>query len=88
VDYSGHRSSATAWDIAECIDEAVLEDLRARVKGAHFFSVSLDESTAVDVTSWMAVHMHVVHDWEREPLYIKVGVRVERAGGGFVRIIR
>ena len=40
---------------------------------AKFLSVTLDEATAVDVTSWMSVHMYVVVDWSREPLFIKVG---------------
>jgi len=41
--------------------------LKAVVQFASVISISADEVTVVDNTSWIGVHVYVMNGWEREP---------------------
>lgn len=50
----------------------VVKKHRELVLAANFISVSLDEATACDNTNYMSVHVHVIVNWTRVPLFVKL----------------
>jgi len=46
---------------------SVLSALKAVVQSANFVSISANEVTTVDHTSWIRVHVYIVNLWKRVP---------------------
>jgi len=46
---------------------SVLAALKFIVQSASILSISADEVTAVDNTSWVGVHVYAMDSWERKP---------------------
>ena len=42
------------------------------IQKAYFLALTVDESTFVDNTSWIAVHLYAVRDWIHVPLFISI----------------
>lgn len=62
---SKHWSEGCGWEMSEHFHNVVLTALKAAVQSARFISISSDEVTAVDSTSWIGVYVYVVSGWER-----------------------
>jgi hypothetical protein len=62
-----HWSEATGWEMSEHLHASVLAALKGVVQSARIISISADEVTAVDNTSWVGVHVYVMDSWERKP---------------------
>lgn len=62
-----HWSETSGWEMAEHLHSCVLTALKLVVQNAKFVSISADEVTAVDNTSWIGVHVYAVQSWERIP---------------------
>ena len=62
-----HWCENSGWEMSEHIHGIVLSALKAIIQSACILSISVDEVTAVDNTSWLGVHVYVMDDWERVP---------------------
>lgn len=64
---SKHCSESAGWEMSGHLHLVVLRRLKEVVKSAKFISISADEVTAVDHTSWLGVHVYMMENWERIP---------------------
>jgi hypothetical protein len=55
-----HWAHSTAWGIAECLHDVVLERTRELISRANFFSLSCDEVTSQNNESWASITAYVV----------------------------
>ena len=62
-----HWSETSGWEMSEHMHATVLLRLKSLVQSARFVSISADEVTAVDTTSWLGVHVYTMDSWERVP---------------------
>jgi hypothetical protein len=53
--------------MAEHLHACVLVALKVVIQSARIISISADEVTAVDNTSWVGVHVYAMRSWERMP---------------------
>ena len=67
---SMHWHDNAGWEVCIALDSVLLTLLRKVCKDARFLSVSLDEATAVDSRSYMAVHVYVLENWVRRPYFV------------------
>jgi hypothetical protein len=58
--------------MSEHIEVVVLDALRKLIRGCTIFSLSADEVTAIDMTYWVSVHVHVMEGWERVPRLLHI----------------
>lgn len=65
-----HWSDNAGWEIVECMDSILKKNIVEKIQRANYFSVSLDEVTANDLTQWLGMHIYVVVNCERVPLYL------------------
>jgi hypothetical protein len=62
-----HWSETSGWEMAEHLHGCVLAALKGVVQSARIISISVDEVTAIDNTSWVGVHVYAMRSWERMP---------------------
>jgi hypothetical protein len=62
-----HWSVTSGWEMAEHLHACVLAALKVVVQSARIISISADEVTVVDNTSWVGVHVYAMRSWERMP---------------------
>jgi hypothetical protein len=62
-----HWSETSGWEMAEHLHGCVLAALKGVVQSARIISISIDEVTAIDNTSWVGVHVYAMRSWERMP---------------------
>jgi hypothetical protein len=62
-----HWSETSGWEMGEHLHGCVLAALKAVVQSARIISISADEVTAIDNTSWVGVHVYAMQSWERVP---------------------
>jgi len=55
-----HWSETSGWEMAEHLHASILLALKGMVRGASFISISADEVTAIDTTSWIGVHVYAM----------------------------
>jgi hypothetical protein len=65
-----HWSGRAAWSIVEAIDSVAVARDVAKIQGAQFFSISLDEATSVDNRTYASVHAYIMESWERKPIFL------------------
>jgi hypothetical protein len=70
-----HWSETNGWEMGEHLHGCVLAALKVVVQSARIISISADEVTAIDNTSWVGVHIYAMQSWERVP-YLLVFLRV------------
>ena len=51
--------------MSEHLHASVLATLKEVVQSACIISISADEVTAIDNTSWLGVHVYAMNSWER-----------------------
>jgi hypothetical protein len=62
-----HWSKTSGWEMAEHLYASVLAALKVVVQFARIISISVDEVTTVDNTSWVGIHVYAMQSWERMP---------------------
>jgi hypothetical protein len=62
-----HWCKTSGWEMSEHIESMVLHALKTLLKGSRILSLSVDEVTAIDMTCWISVHVHIMEGWERVP---------------------
>jgi hypothetical protein len=67
-----HWAQETAWGIAECLHDVVLERMREVISQAKFVSISCVEVTSQNNESWASITAYVVENWERRPIQLLV----------------
>ena len=67
-----HWTDNSGWKLAEAMDGALLKHLCKLITASPFWSVSLDEATAVDKTSWLCCHLYIIQDFQRVPVFVKL----------------
>ena len=60
-----HWSETSGWEMSEHLHASVLATLKEVVQSARIISISADEVTAIDNTSWLSVHVYTMNSWER-----------------------
>ena len=60
-----HWFENTSWEMSEHLHLCVLSRLRSAVQFARILSISCDEATVVDNTSWIGIHVYAIEGWER-----------------------
>jgi hypothetical protein len=61
-----HWYETSRWEMSEHIEGVVLHALKTLLKGSSILSL-FDEVTAIDMTCWISVHVHIMEGWERVP---------------------
>jgi hypothetical protein len=51
--------------MSEHIESMVLHALKNILKNSRILSLLADEVTAIDMTCWISVHVHVMRGWKR-----------------------
>lgn len=69
---NSHWSVSSGWEWATYMSEVIKEDLREIVNRSQFISLSLDEVTAIDNTSWVCIHVYVVDKHVRNENFIGI----------------
>ena len=67
-----HCSDKSGWEIAKCLALVEKEDLVESVKKSRFISLSIDEVTVVDSTSWVCIHVYTFIEHCRKPHLLTV----------------
>jgi hypothetical protein len=67
-----HWGDNAGWELAEAMAHCLVKRLAKKFVEAPFFSVSMDEATAIDTTSYLSVHGYLLVDWEVIPFFIKL----------------
>ena len=57
-----HWSIHAGWEMASYLAEVEKKNVQERVKESKFISLSLDEVTMLDNTSWVCMHVYTVKD--------------------------
>jgi hypothetical protein len=60
-------SETSGWEMAEQLHGCILAVLKGVVQSARIISITVDEVTAIDNTSWVGVHVYAMRSWERMP---------------------
>jgi hypothetical protein len=67
-----HWSETTAWGIAECLHDVVLQRTKEVISSTKFISFSCDEVTSQSRESWASFTAYIVVIWERRPIPLLV----------------
>ena len=59
---SSHWSMTCGWEWAQYLAQVEKDDLKEHIANATFLSLSLDEVTAIDNTSWICMSIYMVND--------------------------
>jgi hypothetical protein len=62
-----HWCETSGWKMSEHIEFVVLNALRNLVRDCRILSLLADEVTAIDMTCWVSVHVHIIEGWKRVP---------------------
>jgi hypothetical protein len=65
-----HWSDGAGWLMACHMYDFVKAKHRAMLEAASYFSLTADETSAVDNCSYIVVHVYVLQDWVRIPLIL------------------
>ena len=79
-----HWSETSGWEMSEHLHGSVLSALMSVVRSARIISISADEVTAIDNTSWLGVHVYAMDSWERVPHLLHLSCISESSDGGCV----
>jgi len=69
---NSHWSVSSGWEWATYMSEVIKEDLREIVNRSQFISLSLDEVTVIDNTSWVCIHVYVVDKHVRNENFLGI----------------
>ena len=69
-----HWSKTSGSEMSEYLHASVMSALKVIVQSARFVSISADEVTTVDNTSWIGVHVYAVNSWERVPYLLHLSL--------------
>jgi hypothetical protein len=62
---SSHWSVTSGWEWEKYLAQVEKDDLKEKIANARFFSLSLDEVTSIDNTSWICMSIYMVNDHVR-----------------------
>ena len=52
----------SGWEWAKYLAQVEKDDMKEKIAKARFFSLSLDEVTVIDNTSWICMSIYMVND--------------------------
>ena len=58
---SSHLSVTSGWEWEKYLAQVEKDDLKEKIANARFFSLSLDEVTSIDNTSWVCMSIYMVN---------------------------
>ena len=67
-----HWSLTSVWEWEKYISQVEKDDMKEKIVGARFLSLSLDEVTTIDNTSWICVSIYMVNDHIRHSYLLGV----------------
>jgi hypothetical protein len=67
-----HWTDTSGWVLAEAMEKALLTHQRERVQASPYWSCSMDEATDVSKTAWLCVHIYILEDFVRKPVFVKL----------------
>lgn len=59
---SSHWSVMSGWKWAKYLAQVEKDDMKEKIANARFLSLSLDEVTTIDNTSWICMNIYMVND--------------------------
>lgn len=62
---SSHSSMMCGWEWAQYLAQVEKDNMKEKITNATFLSLSLDEVTAIDNTSWICMSIYMVNDHVR-----------------------
>ncbi|KAH7405300.1 hypothetical protein KP509_15G064700 [Ceratopteris richardii] len=63
-------TESSGWEFAKAMGEVIKSNLKKSLSDATFISISLDEVTARDCTSWVCIHAYIVENYARKSKFI------------------
>jgi hypothetical protein len=80
-----HWSEGSGWQMVEIMANVVSERTMQVLSDANFLSISADEVTSVDNTSWLSLHVYACQPWKRVPILLSLQRTVDGEGVDVVR---
>ena len=71
--------------MAKSMANVVSEKTMQVLSDANFLSISADEVTSVDNTSWLSLHVYACQSWKRVPILLSLQRMVDGGGADVVR---
>jgi hypothetical protein len=65
-----HWFDSSAWDMAAHMHLEIPATKREMLQGIRYFSVSCDEVTTMDNSTWVSIHIYVVKNYECFPMLV------------------
>ena len=65
-----HWSYTSGWMLYEHMYTFVQKKMQELISEASYLAVTCDETTAVDNSSWLCLHVYVMENWSRKPLLL------------------
>jgi hypothetical protein len=76
---SSHWSLTSGWEWAKYLAQVEKDDMKEKIASARFVSLSLDEVTAIDNTSWICMSIYMVNDHIRHSYLLGVHKMMENS---------
>ena len=67
-----HWSVNNGWEWESYLADVVKENIKAKIKESNFITLSLDEVTAIDNTSWICMHVYIACNFVHQPNLITI----------------
>jgi hypothetical protein len=58
------------WQIVEALCKVLELDEQQHISKSRFYALSLDEASALGSASFLCVHMYILRDWVRVPVFL------------------
>ena len=58
------------WEIVDALSSVMLSHSRQDIASSNFYALSLDEASALGRTSFLCVHLYILRNWRRTPIFL------------------
>ena len=66
-----HWFVTSGWEWEKYLAQVEKDDMKENIANATFLSLSLDEFTTIDNTSWICMSIYMVNDHIMHPIYLE-----------------
>jgi uncharacterized protein YjhX (UPF0386 family) len=70
--FNNHWTYTRGWGMVECMNNVVLATTKMAIQTIKCINVSCNEVTSIDNQSWIFVHVFVVKDFKRTPIFVNL----------------
>jgi hypothetical protein len=67
-----HWTYTSGWGMVGCMNNVVLATTKMAIQTIKFINVSCNEVTSIDNQSWIFIHVFVVKDFKRTPIFVNL----------------